>query len=418
MRKPKGQVALGLAFSFTAVLAVFGLVFNSSLITREKMQLQQTTDFAALVAADVQRHNLNRIRDYNEGIETAFEVLQSITMAPIPMCALKFIRGGTTYVGLLRDTAPYTALSTADVSDLTKKASEAASEELRKSGEKALEQGDKATESVCSPLCHPVDAFYRNLAIRTYSAIRMDYAAKIMTILQDANKNAFEYAMSTYLLPDNLPIGLRVYLEERLGRRLTPELLRSEYEKGSLKDKFQLVQASSDTPLFLAEDEMRQLIYWQFRYDGIPPNMPDSAGKCWQPTFYYPIPTLTMAKVSRGSGYTTSFVAGASYTPPDWEDVFQKFRIYLTDPANKDPNKLIRSLREDERLFSERHGMHTLALAKPYGGKFPVSGNVLNPLDHGDLGAKFEGAKLIGINDRDELGGFDMGFTYQKEFLH
>ena len=49
MSRERGQIAVGLAFAFTTVLAIFTFVFQSSLLTREKIKLQGTSDFAALV---------------------------------------------------------------------------------------------------------------------------------------------------------------------------------------------------------------------------------------------------------------------------------------------------------------------------------------------------------------------------------
>ena len=76
MKRNSGQLAIGLAFSFATVLAMFLLVFQSSILTREKMKLQQTTDLAALVAGEVQRRNLNRIQELNEEIKKAYKTIK------------------------------------------------------------------------------------------------------------------------------------------------------------------------------------------------------------------------------------------------------------------------------------------------------------------------------------------------------
>ena len=68
-QKNKGQLALGLAFGFSMILVLFAFVFNTSMNVREKIKLQQTTDFASLVAANAQKEYLNIIREYNLLIE-------------------------------------------------------------------------------------------------------------------------------------------------------------------------------------------------------------------------------------------------------------------------------------------------------------------------------------------------------------
>ena len=91
MRRETGQLALGLAAAFTMVLAIFGLVLRSGLVTREKMQLQQTSDFAALAAADVQRHYLNRIRELNRQIEQDFFETQKNLLGDKTPCERRYL---------------------------------------------------------------------------------------------------------------------------------------------------------------------------------------------------------------------------------------------------------------------------------------------------------------------------------------
>ena len=66
----EGQLAVGLAFGFVCILAMFGLVFNASLNTRDKMKLQTTTDYATMIASNTQKLNLNEIRQQNKNIRS------------------------------------------------------------------------------------------------------------------------------------------------------------------------------------------------------------------------------------------------------------------------------------------------------------------------------------------------------------
>ncbi|MEZ4845929.1 MAG: hypothetical protein R2877_02880 [Bdellovibrionota bacterium] len=56
---------------------MFGLVFQSTLNTIDKAQLQTTSDYAVLMASQNQAANLNEIKKINEGIQAGFALTQS-----------------------------------------------------------------------------------------------------------------------------------------------------------------------------------------------------------------------------------------------------------------------------------------------------------------------------------------------------
>ncbi|MCB0309288.1 MAG: hypothetical protein KDD48_07935, partial [Bdellovibrionales bacterium] len=48
--------------------------------------------------------------------------------------------------------------------------------------------------------------------------------------------------------------------------------------------------------------------------------------------------------------------------------------------------------------------MIAMAMAKPFGGSYPKTGNAFNPFDPGQAGDAFEGIKMIGLADAEEQG--------------
>lgn len=377
---------------------MFGLLFNSAMLTREKMKLQQTTDFAALVAADVQHYNLNKIREINTTIEVEYQITRALLQPPFcdvvisscatfANCVLPWVTGftGTNYLS-------------------------------------------------CQDACSDWDALVRRQLIDAYQFTRDAQASHIAAILTDANKKAFDRVLDTFLTPRNLPHQLRRLLESKLGG-LTPQLLKAEYQSGSLQNHLIVDDRYRDTALFIGDKEDRLFQYTRYAYlDYLDTFMVQHcAYSTWGPFGV----SLSRAKVVRETNYTTNYLAMATYFPPNTA-VDKKFALYLKnpDPKGRETDPYLRDMRgggkvplftiEDPVTGQTKVPLITMALAKPYGGTFPTPGNVLNPFDYGEIGDEFKGAKLIGIANREELENYDLkvpkitrNLDYVREdFLH
>lgn len=432
-----GQLSLGLAFGFMAVLAMFSLTLHSSFVTREKMQMQQTTDFAALVAADVQRRNLDRIREINEAIEDAYRTAQELLAATSMSspCALTYsVAFSTSCSGLFAATAPYHGRSIPKVDPAIATAGATANAEAANFANS--QPPDPPETFSCDKGCNGYDSFIRNNIISAYGIVRSNYMAQAKEIVEKANERAYNYAAVTFLTPQNLPFGLYRLVQKRFGEGVSTQSLQHAYETGALKELFEINDSNKGLPLFIPKQELRTFEYGRFSYWDQPSVLLASGCRCM--VSFYPTPRLavTAVKITKTSDYTTSFLAGATYYPPP-NELLKKLTLYLRDPKSTSADAFLRDLQGNKiHLIQDRSAMTTMALAKPYGGTFPRAGNLFNPTDHGDLGTPFKGAKLIGIADRAEVGGFDLGIAgrierkdssgrvldstevYQEDFLH
>ena len=388
MKSPKGQLSIGLAFVFTAVLAFFGLVFNSSMITRDKMKLQQTTDFAALVAADVQRRNLNAIRKLNQDIEIAYQA--TIILLQPNYCLIN---------GLA---AP--RISTESISSIN-----------------GITGGAAGT---CDQACDDYDSWVRKKIIQAvYDFPRNQLASHAIKIVTEANQKANEKVLETFLTPKNIPFSFRKSLEEKWGNQLSLSTMLSAYSNGQFEDQFTIVESYKEYPLFLPKEEPRMFLALDHNYfEGACPNPITGLHPCclYGGVSFIPKIYPTVAKIVRDGDYTTSYLAAAEYSPVKTQ-VDKTFALYLQNP---DPNMRASSKTPVEdlrgkkiKLFGNKTAIAAMAFAKPYGGTFPVGGNILNPLDFGDIGKEFEGSKLIGIADKDAVGGIPpfRDFTAKKK---
>jgi hypothetical protein len=405
VRRNRGQLAIGLAFAFTAILAMFGLVFNSAMMTREKLKLQQTTDFAALRAANVQRYNLNAIRDYNQAIEILYDIY--IARSQLQWCMIELLPAASNQ--------EQTVIAASD--SITHK-----------------------TSTNCESACLNYESWKRDQLISEYNTLRGIIVVEIQAILDGANSVAHDKVVETFMTGKNLPHGLMRMLVDILGANFTTAAARAVYDSGQLANIFS-ISDMKDAPLFNGIPEIRLFpaVTWHY------PTIITGTGVnlCGPPAPGLPDLTKTsFAKIIQGGNYTTSFLASASYTPRNTV-VDEKFAIYLKEPS---PDR-----RELSPYLTDEHGqkanlfhindktngflkypMVTMALAKPYGGTFPrmAPGITLPPpfpfnfLTY--LGDEFTGAKLIGLADRDQLKGFkilpDVAFgadtLYQEDFLH
>lgn len=398
LRSPKhyrGQLAVGLAFAFAGVLAMFGLVFNFALNTREKMKLQTTTDYAALIAANVQKDGLNNIIPINQFIESQWFALEPILNTP--WCALTVLPSGTDLSSVSAKISGFLA-----VNQITVKPTQ-------------VEPPDVPLDPMCDALCNAYDKFFRDRAIGLYQALQAEAAGVIVNYyLDQTNKIAFDTALDNFLSPNNLPHGIYVSLEERLGEGLTLENVKKEYEQGTLANEeyaYEILGQYQADPLFIPAQEFRVTYHTDYDYPTNPPlsgiGQPwcgFAAGKIALQNF-----SVLPVRVGRKAGtYPSHYYTGVRYRPPpSLIERLLKLQIKNPDRSSDDFGSEEDSIDGQLSLFQRRtREMQAVAAAKPYGGLFPKAALPFDKLGlSGSAGEKFDGAKLFGIADSTELEG-------------
>ncbi|MEZ4704643.1 MAG: Tad domain-containing protein [Bdellovibrionota bacterium] len=375
--QPKGQLAIGLAIAFAGVLAIFGLVFQSSLDVRQKIKLQQTTDYAALLAANVQTINLNRIREVNEKIEVMWKTTNT-ALAP-SFCLMAGFSGFT---------APRSRAAIATINTMLGKA-----------------------YTTCDQACDGYDEHRRKQIMRSYQTIRSELASNILSSVTGANNIAYSRVLDTFLAPSNLPHSLHLALEKKMGSNFRLEDVRRAYLQGELRmqsssvdsDRYEynvLNQYQRD-PLFIPENEKRMFRYPNYYYaDSYDPST--LTPYCELPTPQGPKVSSSEVKVVKKGDYTTHYLTGVEYLPP--VSAFEnKLNIFVRDPETGE--EISGQSGRSIALFRRSMPMETRAAAKPFGGTFPEKGDLSGLISKGTVGEEFQGAKLIGIADRAEIGG-------------
>ena len=373
----RGQLAVGLAFAFAGILAMFGLVYNSSLNTHEKMKMQTASDYAALKVSVVQSSELNQIRNLNQSIETMWEAT-NVALTP-PFCmATGLLNPGfdaTITVGKLN------AVSHSSGVD-------------------------------CVTACKDYDQFMRDKIIESYSVSRDAVAQAIITTIQKTNQVAYDNARDTFFYPSNLPNGLFVELQHTLGNGFTLSSVENAYDHGQLTEgpdyTYQVLDESASDPLFIPKNEQRLFNYPVYGYYTFPQTTYNVA-YCTMAGIISDKTSLSNARITRDGDYTTQFFTGIKYVPP--LNIIQKMvKVALRQPDSKDP-KFGENIEGDIPLFSKpakenRTATTVMSDAKPYGGSFPRDAFIADITGlSGSSGDEFKGAKLFGIADKDEVGG-------------
>ncbi|MCB0326637.1 MAG: hypothetical protein KDD52_03375 [Bdellovibrionales bacterium] len=373
IHRSSGQLALGLAFAFAGALAVLGLVSHSSMDVKEKITLQQTTDYAVLLAANVQRANLNMIRTLNQDIETLWEAHRVLLQAP-HCYTREYIYPKT----------PSAFATFALVAAHTGK-----------------------TYAECDLACDEYDSFVRKKIIDAYNSQRNLIVSNILTSITKSNQIAYGRAVDTFLTPSNLPSQLYAELEKKLGKNFRLQDVKNEYAQGSLyQDRnvensegyiYQIHEESSYDPLFVPGDEYRNFIYPNYRYLTLYDQ--NLNPYCQLGTPEGPKSSASRVKIVRKGSYTTHFLGGINYLAPP--SGFEKtLSLLIKDPETGE--EISSQSGRKIALFRKTLAMTAMAAAKPYGGTFPQSGDLAG-LNKGNIGEEFKGAKLIGIADRSQL---------------
>lgn len=376
-QKNSGQLAVGLALGFCCILAMFGLVFQSSLYTVDKTKLQTTSDYAVLIAANNEADNLNKIREYNRGINDAW-ILANAALQ-FPFCSTNLLAVPSNTIASVLGT----------VGGLTQK-----------------------TYTDCLTACQAYDQYIRDKIMDAYNTSRDLVASNILSIIQDANSVSFDQALNIFLAPESLPHGMFLQLQHDLGPGFKLSAVKSEYEKGTLSNNneyaYDILAEAKDDPLFIPKNEPREFSYLKYGYVNVvlvspPQNYCQLDGPAGVKT------TPSSVRVVRATDDTTYFVSGIRYTPV--LSIIQKMlKIGVKDPDRKSAkfgadvdsgntkDTLFRNIDKGKRTMFE-----VLSVAKPYGGGYPEAGFVGDPSGQtGSSGEKFVGSKLFGLADTTE----------------
>ena len=395
-----GQIAVGLAFIFMTFLAMFALIFQSSLLTREKMKLQQTVDLGSLAGASVQRVGLDKIHEINESLDRRFRELQVAIKVP-PSAKLFFPVGIRKRIELqvfVQSVVPFSKVG-----------------------------------ATCNQIVRSYDRFIRDKLIEAYKLERKFKASQIMSVVQKANTIGHEYALNVLLNPRNLPIRMQNRLKTTYGSLPSTRSAIDDYQRGQFQEDLNFITSgnfSSDSvPLFVPKNEIRTLKYTLSRSQYI--NSPSVEDSCLVSTpGFIPVAKQLEVRVAKAEDSPPShFLALALYNPPT-SPVEGVFGLKLKRPIEKTNledwrGDNISLLPTRESLDPRRSLMTAMAGAKPFGGRYPEAAKGL--FGEGASGKKFQGVRLFGLADKNELEGFYPIFPINaffgpelswEEFLH
>lgn len=372
-----GQLAVGLAFAFAGILAMFGLVYNISLNTNEKIKLQTTSDYAALKVSIIQAQQLNEIRKINQDIEAAWQAT-NIALQP-SFCSVNALVN--TQLPQLATLEGVTAVVHKQYAD-------------------------------CDSACDAYDQYYRDKLIKAYTESRNLAAQAILTKIQETNEYAFDNAVDTFLSPKKLPNGLYIALQQQLGRGFTLASVKGLYKNGQLSNNpeysYQILEESAKDPLFIPQNEERLFSYINYGYQtsscGGYPQYPCCIGG-WPAGAKT---SLSNSRITRATDYTTHFFTGIKYVAP--LNVIQKMvTVGIKNPDVKS-KEFGKNVEDDPQLFANaelqgRTATTVMSAAKPYGGTFPKAAFIADITGlSGTAGDEFARAKLFGIADKQEIG--------------
>jgi hypothetical protein len=273
----------------------------------------------------------------------------------------------------------------------------------------------------CAQMGKDADKWYRKKQIGFYTTVRNQAASAIVTIVTDSNELSFQRSLDYFLDPDGLPHGMFMKLKQTLGSSFTASDVKKEYEKGTLVNDeefaYEILDENREDPLFIPQNEPRTFTYPQYIYQDVPCHetalgVPTDVCCVFGGPSPLPGATPANARVTKATDDVAYFMAGVRYTPP--LSIIQKMlKIGVKNPDSDSANfgKDLDGTLSEEKLFRarakhQRTMFQVFSAAKPYGGEYPESGNMMDSSGFsGTSGESFKGAKLFGIADVDEVGG-------------
>jgi|GEM_PF-4083430 len=436
-----GQLSLGLAFGFVMITAMFALVLSVMLNVREKVKLQQTTDFAAIHAANIQSAYLNEIRKINKAIESLW--FKTLALQQINHCILPIPSPlGVTLIPPVTNPAgtPLTAVMGQIAKNLVliradRDVIQNIEQTLNDLGTQSF-TASNLNQNVCNAQCNTYQNQVNKWLRNNYEQQREGLMRMIAMINREANQAARFESLKVFMHPKNMPLGLWQKLKTLLGEGFSTEQAIDAYVSGLMDLNannnawgFSINGFNGDDPLFEAEVETRPFMLPTFNYQLVTASLVDMTCVTTPGvrTYQFGNREQSQVKVIRSSNYRTHYLTGANYLPPKrpFEDneALSKRRVNSAEPDTFG--------RREERLDnpalflrSNVNAVMTFAAAKPFGGNLPVKllqdpaslarqfingfGNELNTATENALGAPFKGARLFGIADARQIDGFDI----------
>ncbi|HMQ11682.1 MAG TPA: hypothetical protein PKC21_09155 [Oligoflexia bacterium] len=356
-----------------AFLALFSMVFQSSMLVREKIKLQQSVDYAALTGAQIQRAALDKIHALNEDILEKFYATQS---ALIPSSFIAF--SGSNPVS-----------TSAIVFSIT---------------------NDPGANTGCGGAAQALDKFVRKKIVRAYETYRGQRVDQIMDIIENTNGLSHEHVVSQIIHTPNLPQRLRHQVIKAMGQDPNIDSLQASYQNGLIHDHLRVTSTGDmELPLFIPSslnpaNDMTAFTYPTYSSQAITAayvqvcSFPFPSGIDVSPT-----KTIVGRHPASDKSWPSHFAVMAMYDPPS-STVEGKFNLKVKNPNAADEGNVSLAGGEDIDLMPRfdsqsprRWPMLVASLAKPFGGKFPKA--PLQALPHGNPGETFDGAKLIGFAD-------------------
>jgi hypothetical protein len=415
----QGQLAIGVAIAFIGVVSMFAFVFSISMNVREKMALQQTSDYASLAASVSQWKALDEIKQMNQHIEKlwftalATQQFDHCDTGPYGLAGPMKAAGYFYYTGLAGINAKLASLQISDPT-LT-----------------SIDPEDtSAGAGLCATACQKYNDAINKKIRSDYDKARSTLAQYIVHLIMNTNDRAFRMALRQFLVPSQLPWNLQQKLEQELGAGFTFQNVLSLYDQGRFNFAqnnhewgYEIVSENAQDPLFLPTDEIRPFIlptyHWQDRPD--PSTYQYKCQNTFFPSYAPPRSKSSRAKIIKTGDFQTHFFTGVNYLPP--KHAFEENEALKKKQINPDNFGRDEDRGDDVYFFQRKSAVGVRSAAKPFGGTFPSglsapSLGFIQQLLDGDFeppsqysasaGKEFTGAKLFGIADSDEIGGYHL----------
>ena len=380
----KGQVAIFFAVGFVFFIVLLSVIINSSIITAQKIRLQNTADKAAVITASyLGKRIIDTINKYNRYIEDLWRTAQIQLLTPYY----------------------YPCFNNPEIMC-------------------------KTTACNCKTFCKNSDKAVYNKISRIYEAARLPLAQEIRSLMSDGYKYAYQEAVMSVVMDEHsLPIDILNYYKENGGYPGADALIKN-YETKNIKFRDKLVSLKdiyytpepkkgdgSWIPLFEdnineTKPESRPFIVPVWHY--VPCTgcswLTSDPTQCYIPLMPLPNKKNSLVKILKTTPKEVFYLVMIQYQP------LHSFNIFNIKFRNDDSMPTATGKRP--YLFADRDVMTAFALAKPDGSVLATDTtenkitDLLNPFKQIEMiynGATakmkdFTEARLIGISEANEIG--------------
>lgn len=313
MRNEKGQMVVFLAAGFAFFLILFSIILNSSVLTYQKVKMQNTLDLAVKTAAQLQRDHLNTINAYNRAILPHLIAYEANLANPLWLYPC----------------------------------------------------GPPASCPLCST-CRKYDAGTRIFLGAMYKGFRDPYADSIINEIKNTNKKAYDAILQVLLNAYNLPGDIKAVIKKKYGNVPESKKLADIYntekfdfdgngKMETIKDRFNLNDSMVGYPLFKPEVEIKYLPYFYYYYHSTCGLMGNKCTVWWIPLV---MPATGRIFKDKGS-HEPHFFTMLEYYPIHDLNLFNILKRKETDRKTG---------LTKEKIFSEKYSMAVASMARPIDG--------------------------------------------------